>query len=110
MSFAPVIGPNSVNGYKADVVTGDRIWAGGLWSQSRGWLARPSQKAPVVPGQWNHYEVEAIGDQIRILVNNTVTVDTYNDLFTTGRIALQDHGTKDAVYHFKNVEIENLDG
>ena len=88
LEFRSSYRPNSVTGYKADVVTGDRIWAGGLWSQSRGWLARPSQKAPVVPGQWNHYEVEAIGDHIRILVNNTVTVDTYKICSLMGRIGL----------------------
>jgi hypothetical protein len=110
LEFRSSDGLNSVNGYKADVVTSDRIRAGGLWSQSRGWLARPSQRVPVVPGQWNHYEVDAIGDQIRIVVNNTVAVDTDNNLFTTGHIALQDHGTKDAVYRFKNVEIEDLGG
>jgi hypothetical protein len=99
-----------VDGYKADVLTDDLIRAGGLWSQSRGWQARPSETAHVVPGRWNHYEVDAIGDHIRILVNNTVTVDIENSLFTTGRIALQDHGTKGGVYRFKNVEIEDLGG
>jgi Domain of Unknown Function (DUF1080) len=101
---------NFVNGYKADVITGGGIRAGGLWSQSRGWLARPSHTAPVVPGHWNHFEVEAIGDHIRILVNNTVTVDTDNNLFADGHIALQDHGTQGGVYRFKNVEIEDLGG
>jgi hypothetical protein len=101
---------NSINGYQADVDTGNRNWAGGLWSQSRGWLARPAHRAPVVPGHWNHYEVEAIGNHIVITVNNKVTINTYNNLFTDGHIGLQDHGTSGAVYHFKDVEIENLGG
>jgi hypothetical protein len=101
---------NSINGYQADVDTAARNWAGGLWSQSRGWLARPSRRAPVVPGHWNHYEVDAIGDHVRIVVNNTVTVDTYNNVFTDGHIALQDHGSKDALYRFKNVLIKDLGG
>jgi hypothetical protein len=110
LQFRASYDDNFVNGYKADVITSDSILPGGLWSQSRGWLDRPSQKAHVVPGHWNEYEVEAIGDHITILVNNTATVNTQNSLFKTGRIALQDHGTKDAVYRFKDVEIEDLGG
>jgi hypothetical protein len=110
LQFRSRYGLNSINGYQADVDTEARNWAGGLWTQSRGWLARPAHRAPVAPGHWNHYEVEATGNHIEILVNGTVTVDTYNNAFTDGHIALQDHGTKGAVYHFKNVEIENLGG
>ena len=89
LQFRSSYGDNSVNGYKADVTNSASIRPGGLWSQSRGWLDRPSHTARVVPApEWNHYEVEAIDDNITILVNNTVTVNTVNSLFTSGRIAL----------------------
>jgi Domain of Unknown Function (DUF1080) len=108
LEFRSKYGHNSINGYQAAVDTQDRNWAGGIWIQSRGWLAHPPQRAPVVPGHWNHYEVDAIGNHIRVLVNNTVTVNIDNDLFTDGHIALQDHGTANGIYRFKNVEIEDL--
>ena len=84
-----------------------RNWAGGLWFQYRGWLAHPKPRAPVKIGHWNHYQVEAIGDHIVITVNGTVTVNTYENIYSTGHFALQDHGS--AGYdHFKNIEIEVL--
>jgi hypothetical protein len=98
-----------IEGYQADVdTTRTRNWAGGLWSQERGWLVRAKPRAAVIAGQWNHYVVEASGDHIQIIVNGKVTVDTENNLVGDGHIALQDHGTQDAIYRFKNVQIEDL--
>lgn len=98
---------NLVMGYQADMDTGNRNWAGGLWDEPKGWLARPAHRAPVVAGRWNHYQLEAIGNHIVITVNGKVTVDTHSNLASTGRIALQDHGGP-GTYHFRNVEIEVL--
>jgi hypothetical protein len=109
VQFRSRYGHNFMEGYQADMDTGDRNWAGGLWDQTGGWLARPAHRAPVIPGHWNHYEVEAIGDHITIIVNGKVTVDTHNKMASTGYIALQDHGSP-GLYHFKDVEIENLGG
>ncbi|MGO9598829.1 MAG: DUF1080 domain-containing protein [Isosphaeraceae bacterium] len=100
---------NFVKGYQADVdTTRSRNWAGGLYYQSRGWLVRAHPRAPVIPGQWNHYVVEANGNHIQITVNGTMTVDTYKNIDSNGHIALQDHGTKNGIYRFKNVQIEDL--
>lgn len=101
---------NFVTGYQADVDTQNRNWAGGLWFEGRNWLARPAHQAPVRPGQWNHYRIEAIGDHIRIIVNGAVTVDTHQSLAFDGHIALQDHGTPGGIYRFKNVQIMDLGG
>jgi hypothetical protein len=107
LQFRSQFGHNFMQGYQADMDTGNRNWAGGLWYEDRGWLARPPHRAPVVPGHWNHYVVEAVGNHIIITVNGTVTVDTHNNIASSGHIALQDHGGP-GVYHFKNVEIEAL--
>jgi hypothetical protein len=107
VQFRSQFGHNFMRGYQADMDTGNRNWAGGLWFQDGGWLARPHHRAPVVPGHWNHYMVQAIGNHIVITVNGTVTVDAHNNIASTGHIALQDHGSP-GVYHFKNVEIEVL--
>jgi hypothetical protein len=107
VQFRSQYGHNFMEGYQADMDTGNRNWAGGLYFQNRGWLAHPPHRAPVVPGHWNHYMVEAIGNHIVITVNGRVTIDTYNNIATSGHIALQDHGSP-GVYHFKNVEIEVL--
>ena len=107
VQFRSQYGHNFMQGYQADMDTGDRNWAGGLWFQYRGWLARSRHKAPVVPGHWNHYMIEAIGNRIVITVNGRVTVNTQNNIASSGHIALQDHGGP-GVYHFKNVQIEVL--
>lgn len=107
IQFRSRYGRNWVQGYQADIDTGHRNWAGGLWYEGRGWIVRPPHRAPVHPGKWNHYRVEAIGDHIRILVNGVVTVDTHNSRDSDGHIALQDHGGP-GVYQFRNVRIEDL--
>ena len=108
LQFRSQYGHNSMQGYQADMdTTFSRNWAGGLWFQGRSWLARAHPRAPVKPGQWNHYVVAAIGNHITITVNGTVTVDTHNNIASDGHIALQDHGSP-GVYRFRNVEIQVL--
>src|SRR5262249_33957075 len=72
IQFRSRAGHNFMEGYQADVDTGDRNWAGGLWFEDKGWLARPARRAPVVPGHWNHYVVQAIGNHFIINVNGKV--------------------------------------
>jgi hypothetical protein len=107
IQFRSIYGHNFVQGPQADMDTGDRNWAGGLWFQDRGWLARPPHRARVVPGHWNHYQLEAVGDHVVITVNGKVTVDVYRKIVPVGHIALQDHGSPGYV-QFRNVEIEAL--
>jgi hypothetical protein len=109
VQFRSQYGHNFIQGYQADMDTGNRNWAGGLWYENRGWLARPPHRAPVKPNGWNHYVIEAVGSHITIMVNGAVTVDTVNKLARDGHIALQDHGSP-GVYRFRNVAIEVLDG
>jgi hypothetical protein len=105
--FRSQYGHNFIVGYQADVDTSNRNWAGGLWYEPFRWLARPAHRASVIPGHWNHYTVEAVGDHIIITVNGKVSIDTYSKIASDGHIALQDHGGS-GVYHFKNLEIEVL--
>jgi hypothetical protein len=107
IQFRTIYGHDFVEGPQADMDTGDRNWAGGLWFQDTGWLARPPHRAPVLPGQWNHYDLEAIGDHVIIWVNGRVTVDVYRKIPATGHIALQDHGSAGSV-HLRNIDIQVL--
>jgi hypothetical protein len=108
LQFRSQYGHNVMLGYQADMdTTASRNWAGGLYFQGRDWLVRAQPRAPVKPGHWNHYVVEAIGNHIAIIVNGQVTVDTYNNIASDGHIALQDHGSP-GIYRFRNVEIEVL--
>jgi hypothetical protein len=108
LQFRSQYGHNFMQGYQADMdTTASRNWAGGLWFQGRGWLVRAHPRAPVKPGQWNHYVVTAIGNHITIAVNGRVTVNTYNNIASTGHLALQDHGSP-GIYRFRTVEIEVL--
>jgi len=109
LQFRSQYGHNFMKGYQADVdATHSRNWAGSLYYQTRGWLVFAHPRAPTLPGQWNHYVVEAIGNHIEISVNGTVTVNTYKSIDSVGHIALQDDGFNNGVIRFKNVEIEDL--
>ena len=108
LQFRSQYGHDSMMGYQAEMDTmASRNWAGGLEFNGRGFLAPAHPRAPIKPGRWNHYVVEAIGDHITITVNGTVTVDADNTLASDGHIALQDHGSP-GMYRFRNVEIEAL--
>ena len=110
LEFRSQFGHNFTWGYQAAVDSRDRDWAGGLWVEGIGWLAHPRHGAPVEPGRWNHYTVEANGDHIQIWVNGYLTVDVHDSTVSGGYIALQDHGTKGGSYYFKNILIKDLGG
>ena len=57
-------------------------------------------------GQWNTYEITARGSRLIVVLNGTQTVDTTDDQFTSGPIALQ-YGA--GTVRFRNVRIRSLD-
>jgi len=104
---------NKVWGYQAEVDTSGRKWAGGLYDEGRrGWLHplkdQPEAQAAFKNGQWNKYRVEAVGDRLRIWVNDVLTTDYRDTVDAEGHIALQHHGEKGKTYQFRNVRIKVL--
>ena len=57
-------------------------------------------------GQWNTYEITAQGSRLIVILNGTQLVDTTDDQFSSGPIALQ-YGA--GTVRFRNVQIRSLD-
>lgn len=104
---------NKVWGYQAEVDTAKRKWAGGLYDEGRrAWLNplkyKHEAQAAFKNGEWNRYRIEAIGDRIRIWVNDVLTTDYRDSMDVEGYIALQHHGEKGKTYRFRNIRIQDL--
>lgn len=103
-----------VYGYQAEIDASKRSWSGGVYDEARrGWLYHleynPAAKNAFKPGEWNILRIEAIGDHIRVWLNNQQTTDLIDDLTPNGFIALQVHsikGNKDL--EGKKVKFKNL--
>jgi len=71
-----------------------------------GWL----KAKPVVDMHgWNHYEILAQGDHIRLKLNGTVTIDTHEYKSRSGVIALQLHGGKPMKVEYRNTKLRKLE-
>ena len=107
--------PNSheVSGYQADVGKG---WWGSLYDESRRnrILVRADGaklKKALKPGDWNEYEISAIGDKITLSINGTKLVDyteTDPKIARAGIIAPQVHSGGPLEIQFKNIRIKEI--
>lgn len=102
-------------GYQADI--GDGYW-GSLYDESRrNKLLAVADSAQIKrllrPNDWNDYEIQTEGRQIRILLNGEQTV-AYTELDSTipqsGLIAFQIHGGGKAEVHYKDIVLEEFKG
>lgn len=103
-----------VHGYQIELEASARAWSGGVYDEARrGWLynleCNPAAKTAYKPEAWNHFRVEAIGNNIRVWLNGVATADIVDDLTTSGFIALQVHGIgNDSTKAGKTVRFRNL--
>jgi hypothetical protein len=102
-----------VHGYQVEIDPSARAWSGGLYDEARrGWLynleKNPDAKTAYKPGDWNHFRVEAIGNHIRIWLNDIPTADVVDDMAPGGFIALQVHGINDPSQADKTVQFRNI--
>jgi len=109
--------PNSheVSGYQADISAG---WWGKLYDESRRnkVLAGPSDetiKKLAKPGEWNAYEIRAVGDRITLKLNGTTTVEftetePAEKVARRGIFAVQIHGGGPLEVRFRNIRIKEL--
>ncbi len=114
-----------VHGYQVEIDPSKRGWSGGIYDEARtGWLypVTPYNPAGVKAfrnNEWNHYRIEAIGNNIKTWINGISTADLLVDLDASGFIALQVHGinakakpwTEGATVRWRNISImtENLE-
>jgi len=107
--------PNSHEacGYQADIGEG---WWGALYDESRRnrVLVRPKPddlKKALKPGEWNAYEVKALGDRVTLSINGVVTSDyTEKDegIARTGILAPQIHSGGPMEVQFRNLRIKEV--
>ncbi len=101
-----------MKGYQADI--GENYW-GSLYDESRRnrILAQASEKAleAVRPGDWNHYEIRAQGNHIRLTLNGVTSVDyreAESDIADSGKIAVQIHAGGPMKVEFKDLYLQPL--
>jgi len=108
-----VPGDSEMSGYQADIGEG---WYGTIYDESRRNkpMAKPDEatvKAAVKPGDWNDYEIRAVGPRIILKINGTQLMD-YTEADPAipqfGRLGLQVHGGGKTEVHFKEIIINVL--
>lgn len=113
-------GKGLVFGYQIEADPTERAWSGGIYDEARrGWLypleLNPEAKTAFKMGEYNHYRIEAIGDELKTWINGQEVAYVVDDMDKTGFIGLQVHSIRDSTQagrktYFKNVKIqtENL--
>lgn len=99
-----------IRGYQADLGAG---WWGKLYEENgRGLLVDRADGATVVrPGEWNQYEIEAIGPVIELKLNGTVTARLEDAKGSPrGVIAFQLHSGGPMEVRFKDLKLESVVG
>ncbi len=94
-----------MKGYQADIGPG---WWGKLYEEhGRALLWDKSGEQHLKPGEWNRYEVEAIGPRIRTYLNGQLCVDLNDEPGArSGLIGLQLHSGGATEVRFKNMVVE----
>jgi len=110
---SPSIMDGRVHGYQCEIETSSRKWSGGIYDEARnGWLYPLTRNTKgqnaFVPGQWNHYRIEAIGSDIRTWVNNVQCANLIDDTTAEGFIAFQVHAIGDKSLEGKTVRWRNI--
>lgn len=114
-------GKGLVFGYQIEADPSERAWSGGLYDEARrGWLypldLNPEAKSAFKMGEFNHYRIEAIGNEIKTWINGQEVAYVVDDMDKTGFVGLQVHSIREPEdagrkTSFKNVKIqtENLE-
>jgi len=102
-----------VHGYQCEIETSSRKWAGGIYDEARnGWLyplsRNPKGQQAFKPGSWNHYRIEAIGNNIRTWINDIQCSNLLDDTTAEGFIAFQVHSIRDKSQEGKMVKWKNI--
>ncbi len=105
--------PQRVHGYQMEIDPSSRAWSGGIYDEARrGWLYslenNPSAKPAFKKDTWNRYRIECIGNSIRTWVNGVACAHLIDEMTTSGFIALQVHGIKEASQVGKQIRWRNI--
>lgn len=102
-----------VHGYQCEIETSSRKWAGGIYDEARrGWLY-PLTRNDVgqnafINGAWNHYRIEAYGNEIRTFINGVMCTNLVDSETSEGFIAFQVHSINNEEDEGKTVRWRNI--
>ena len=114
-------GQGRVYGYQVELDPLERAWSAGIYDEARrGWLypltLNPEARSAYKATDFNHYRIEAIGNEIKTWLNGQEVAYLVDDTDAGGMIGLQVHSIRnpeDAGHktYFRNVRIqtENLE-
>jgi hypothetical protein len=117
-----------VHGYQVEIdpdVERGRMNSGGIYDEARrGWLdpisgdTKAAEAFSVIgrtcfkAGGWNRFRIQAVGDSIKVWLNDTPRADLVDAMTQTGVIALQVHGigkrTDKLQVSWRNIRIKDL--
>ncbi len=98
-------GFHEMRGYQADI--GATYWGKLYEENARAMLWDKPGDALVKKGDWNHYEVEAVGSHVRTWLNGKLCVDLEDPAGKRqGVLALQIHSGEPTEVRFKNMQLE----
>ncbi len=105
-------------GYQVKIDPTERRWTGGVFDDfghSWNWLytLKESEKAQSAfkLNEWNHFRIEAIGDSIKVWVNNIPTCNLVHKKYNKGYIAIKIHSMGDnpemekVLMRYRNIKI-----
>ena len=104
-SRATTDGEGDVAGYQADIGPG---WWGKLYEEhGRAVLSDKSGEPHVKPGEWNRYEIVAVGHRVKTFLNGEPCVDLDDpEGAERGIVALQVHSGGPTEVRFRNLKLE----
>lgn len=85
-----------VHGYQYEIDPSARAWSGGVYDEARrGWVypmtINPKAQTAFKKGEWNKVRIECLGNSIRTWLNGVACAKIWDDMTTSGFIALQVH-------------------
>ncbi len=99
-------------GLQIEIDPSPRAWSGGVYDEGgRAWLAplegNDAARAAFRLGDWNRYDIEAVGPRIRTRVNGVPAAEWF-DGTVSGLLAFQVHGGPACEVRFRDARIEEL--
>jgi len=106
-------GKGKVYGRQCEVDPSPRKWTGGIYDEGRReWLypmaLHPAAQNVYKPGEYNHYKIECIGNQMKTWVNGVATAYVVDTLDDKGFIGLQVHAISNPDHAGKKVTFKNI--
>lgn len=106
-----------VHGYQIEIDPSERAWTGGIYDEARrGWLInledKPEAQKAYKQNEWNHFRIEAKGENIKTWVNGIPVADLDDFMTQRGFIALQVHASKaeePMEIRWRNIRLIDLD-